>query len=134
MSQFGHHVIYRRYDLSQPASQDKITGEGQGQRDRWEFTDEVALSRQDATGITGTKGLVLDQSLFYFPATVNPKRGDVIITVLLPNVPSNALTLNDVLQAAEKERYRIIEVDTKRFRNGVLDHFICIVEPELGNY
>jgi len=134
MTQFGGHVIYRRYDLSQPASQDTMTGEGTGQRDRWQFTDEVAISRQDATGITGTKGLVIDQSLFYFPASVNPKRGDVVIAVILPNIPSNAITKNDVLHAPERERYRIIEVDTKRFHGGTLDHFVCIVEPELGNY
>jgi len=130
----GFWVIYRRYDLSTPAARDKMTGEGTNKRDRYQHVDEPIVARQESTGITGTRGIITDKSIFYLPATARPKRGDVIITVQLPDRATYSIIPNEVIQATQSERYRIVEIDTKRVQYGQVSYYACVVEPEFGNF
>lgn len=130
----GSWFLYRRYDLDAPAPREKLTGEGQGTADRWEFHDEPILARQESTGITGTRGIITDKSIFLIEPDDRPKRGDVVIRVDIPNAPSYTITPDEVLLADHIEAYRIVEIDPKRTAFGVVNHYACVVEPELGNY
>jgi hypothetical protein len=132
IDQFGRWYIYRRSHTDRPASREPLTGEGLEGYERFETTDEAILAAHDSTGITGTRGLITDTSLFYIPAVHEPKRGDVIISVRLPNKPSFAITKNEVLNASHIQAYRITEMDTKTLDSGVVSHYVCVVEPEMG--
>jgi len=131
---YGTWFIYRRYHLNEPAAQEALTGEGLARTERWKFTDEPILARQEATGITGTKGLITDQSIFYLDLNIRPKRGDTVVNVSLANKPAHLITPNEVLRASHVEAFRIVEIDTKRAGHGMVSHFACIVDPELGSY
>jgi len=133
LEDFGHWVIYRRYDLTRKSTYvDETTGEGVS-GPRWTYVDEPIKIRHDSASVRAIAGLIEDESKIYCGAEVRPKRGDVVIEIDYDG-DSNKLTPGVVMSYPHREAYRIDELDTKRGIGGHVVYYRLIVKPELKDY
>jgi len=130
---YGHWVIYRRYDLSTESQNvDPVTNEGVD-GERWDYDDEPILIRHDPASVRAVAGLIEEKSKIFIDSSVNPKRGDVIIEVSYDG-ENRDLTPGLIMQMNHREAYTINEVDYKRGHNGALIFTVCVVSPRLKAY
>jgi len=130
---YGHWVIYRRYDLSTESSYvDPATEEGVG-GSKWDYSDFPILVRHDPASVRSTAGVITEKSKIFIDYSMSPKRGDVIIEINYDG-ENRDLTPGLVMQMDHREAYTIDDISFKRGHGGALIYSTCIVVPRLEAY
>lgn len=133
LTDYGHWVIYRRYDLSSKSIYvDDATNEGVD-GPRWNYSDIPTLIRHDPASVRSTAGLITDVSKIFLSYKIVPKRGDVIIELNYDG-ENRYLTPGLIMEMDHREAYEIEDVAQKRGAGGALIYSVCVVRPKLEAY
>tara|TARA_Y100000034_G_scaffold129098_1_gene184945 strand:+ start:33296 stop:33760 length:465 start_codon:yes stop_codon:yes gene_type:complete len=132
LGNYGHHVLYRRYNVGNVSEFYKAdTGSSTG-GPKWTYVDEVTKTRHDPMSIRGAVGVEIQKSKMYLSTNMRPKRGDVIIELEYEegSEPSDY----DLYVADHSGAFEIVEIDAKRGLKGIIQFYICQVIPHMGDY
>jgi hypothetical protein len=133
LEDYGHFALYRRYNVGDKSEfyQDN-TGDGD-KGPKWTFKDEIIKIRHDPMSIRGAVGISVQTSKMAMSASVNPKRGDVVIEIKYAESDTDP-SEHEMYTADHSEAFEITEIDPKRGYKGRIEFYIVQVVPHMGDY